>query len=122
MSPREAELEQMLEAERKKNRLLHRRVQQAEASRPDLRGRGRAKLATDCVRLETQKADLLDKLGRVRAIAAGWGRQTYPPALQMQQALCDIADIAEVGVRYVEQVDPAMAPGNGMTSNTNGRS
>lgn len=107
MSTRELELQQLLDAERSKNRLLHRRVQQVEAAQPNLRGRGRAKLAIDCVRLEAQKEDLLDKLGRIRAIAAGWGRQAMPPERQMQQALRDVADIAEIGILYVERIDPS---------------
>ena len=51
MSPREIELERLLAEARSANRILHRRVQHAESSRPATRSRGRAKLAADCVRL-----------------------------------------------------------------------
>lgn len=93
-SPREIELERELAEAREKNRVLHRRIQQAEATRPALRSLGRAKLAQDCVRLETTCVELRERLAKIRAIAAGWGRQTFPPEQLMQSALRDIADTA----------------------------
>lgn len=90
MSAIEADLRRQLAELRDANRVLHRRAQHAEASRPATRSRGRAKLAADCVRLDARVSDLEVALGRIRALAAGWGHQPHVPGQLRDQALRDI--------------------------------
>lgn len=87
---RETELETALAEARALNRVLHRRVQQAESGRPGLSDRGRARLAADCVRGAEANRELTEALGTIRALAAGWGRQTYVPERTWLEALRDI--------------------------------
>lgn len=90
MTPREQELERLLAESRAAQCVLHRRVQHAEAKGPATRSRGRAKLAADCVRMAAALEEANASLGRIRAIAAGWAHQPFPPERMQAQALRDI--------------------------------